>query len=184
VSTQLDHFEVLHQARIRGLAPLEELGDVGELVDASLLLVTERGAMLTPAGLARHEELLAAWREAADIDELASAYERFLAVNRPVKEACSRWQTQGDEEDALFVTVDALAGIVQRVKPALRRAGNAIPRFTTYAARLEAAVEAAGAGDGRFITDPRVDSVHSIWFECHEDFLVVLGRSREEEGSY
>ena len=39
-------------------------------------------------------------------------------------------------------------------------------------------------GDGRFITDPEVDSIHSIWFECHEDYLTTLGRDRESEGSY
>jgi hypothetical protein len=82
------------------------------------------------------------------------------------------------------MTVDSLSGILERVKPALHRAGQAVPRFSTYVPRLEAALEAAASGDGRFITDPRVDSVHNIWFECHEDFLTVLGRDREEEGSY
>jgi hypothetical protein len=59
-----------------------------------------------------------------------------------------------------------------------------VPRFATYTPRLEAALDAAGSGDSRFITDPRVDSMHSVWFECHEDFLVTLGREREDEGSF
>ncbi len=43
---------------------------------------------------------------------------------------------------------------------------------------------AASPRQATVITDPRVDSVHNIWFECHEDFLNVLERDCEEEGSY
>jgi hypothetical protein len=177
-------FESLHRARIRGLARVEDMTDVDDLVAASLLLVTERGCMLTPAGLERHEQLLAAWRDAVDLDVVVTAYERFLAVNQPMKDTCAGWQNGNADAEALFVTVDSLSGIVQRVKPALRRAAQAVPRFDTYTPRLQTALDAAAAGDGRFITDPRVDSLHSIWFECHEDFLVTLGRDREEEGSF
>jgi hypothetical protein len=79
-------FETLHRARIRGLVPVEVLGDVSELTEVSLLLVTDHGCMLTAEGLARHEELLAEWRENADLEGLAQAYERFLAVNQPFKD--------------------------------------------------------------------------------------------------
>ncbi len=177
-------FETLHRVRICGLVAADVLGDISELAEASLLLVNDRGCMLTPAGLARHEELLVAWRETVDLDALARAYERFLTVNQPVKELCAGWQSRGDDPEALFVVVDSLSAIVERVGPALRRAGQVVSRFGTYAPRLQAAVDAAAQGDGRFVTDPRVDSVHTIWFECHEDFLTTLGRDREEEGSF
>jgi hypothetical protein len=177
-------FESLHRARIRGLAPVDAMGDVSELVDASLLLVTDHGFMLTPAGLARHEELLAQWRQTAELDALATAYERFLAVNQPTKDICAGWSSGQGDAEALFIAVDSLSEVVQRVKPALSRAAQAAPRFATYTPRLEAALEAVAAGDDRFITNPRVDSVHNIWFECHEDFLVTLGRDREQEGSF
>jgi hypothetical protein len=177
-------FEDLHRARIRGLARAEDMTDVGGLVEASLLVVTERGCMLTPAGLERHEELLVAWRYAVDLGVVTTAYERFLTVNQPMKDTCAGWQSASADPEALFVTVDSLSGIVQRVKPALRRAAQTAPRFGTYAPRLDAALGAAAGGDGRFVTDPRVDSLHSIWFECHEDFLLTLDRDREEEGSF
>lgn len=177
-------FDALHLARVRGLAPRESLGDVDALVDAGLLTLTNSGGILTPAGLARHDELLAQWRETIDLEGLAAAYERFLTVNQPVKDACSRWQGQEDDPEALFLVADELSGLLERVQPALRRAGEAAARFATYPPRLQAALDAAGGGDARFITDPRVDSVHTIWFECHEDFLTTLGRDREEEGSY
>jgi hypothetical protein len=177
-------FEALHRARIRGLVPVAAMGDVTPLVAEALLLVTARGVMLTPQGLARHDELILAWRSQVDLDPLAKAYERFLTCNQPVKDLCAGWQRGAGDDEALFMAVDALTGLLERARPALRRAGQAVPRFSSYTPRLEAAVAAAGAGDRRYITDPREDSVHTIWFECHEDFLVTLGRSREEEGSY
>jgi hypothetical protein len=177
-------FETLHRTRIRGLAQLNAMGDVTELVDASLLLVTDHGCMLTPAGLARHEELLAEWRQTADLATIATAYERFLAVNQPMKDMCSDWSRSQSDAEALFLALDSLGEIVQRVKPALHRAAQAVPRFASYPPRLETALEAAAEGDERFITNPRVDCVHNIWFECHEDFLVTLGRDREAEGSF
>jgi hypothetical protein len=177
-------FEVLHRARIRGLVPAEALGPIDDLVAASLLLVSAQGCMLTPAGLRRHEELLVAWRASVDLDTVATAYEHFLAVNQPVKRICARWQGQEDDAEALFVAVDGLSDMVERVTPALLRAGAAVPRFSTYTERLASALRQAGDGDRRYITDPRVDSVHTIWFECHEDFLITLGRDREAEGSY
>jgi len=180
----LSMLEALHRARIRGLVPVDAMGDIGALVEAALLLVTARGVMLTPEGLARHEELLVTWRATVDLGDLAIAYERFLLVNQPVKDICAGWQRGAGDAEALFMTVDALTGLLERARPALRRAGQIVPRFASYGPRLQRAIETAGAGDSRFINDPRQDSVHTIWFECHEDFLTTLGRSREEEGSF
>ena len=177
-------FETLHLLRIRSLVPRDGLREVDRLLDASLILETPRGCMLTPAGLARHEELLVGWRATVDLQLVATSYDRFLAVNQPVKDLCSRWQVEGKGDEALFMTVEDLAEIVDRVSSALRRAGQAVPRFETYVPRLHSALGAAREGDGRFVTDPRVDSVHNIWFECHEDYLLTLGRDREEEGSF
>lgn len=177
-------FEALHRARICGLVPVDVMGDVGTLVEASLLLVAARGVMLTPEGLVRHEELLGAWRATVDLGALANAYERFLLVNQAVKDLCAGWQRGVGDAEALFMTVSELAGMLERVRPALRRAGQIVPRFATYGPRLQAAIETASGGESRFINDPRQDSVHTIWFECHEDFRTTLGRSREAEGSF
>ena len=182
---QLDsEFETLHLVRIRSLAPVETLGDVSGLVESGLITVTPRGCMLTPAGFERHEELLVQWRETIDGAVLATTYERFLVVNQPVKDLCSRWQVEGQDDEALFMTVEDLSEILDRAGSGLRRAAEVVPRFGTYPRRLNGALEAAREGDGRFITDPRVDSIHSVWFECHEDYLLSLGRDREAEGSF
>jgi pyruvate,orthophosphate dikinase len=31
------------------------------------------------------------------------------------------------------------------------------------------------------VASPRVDSYHSIWFELHEDLILLSGRTRAEE---
>lgn len=177
-------FDTLHVLRIRGLAPAAGLSELGPLVADELITVTDRGCVLTADGLARHAELLEQWRSGADIELLAKSYDRFMAVNKAVKELCARWQTQAGDAEARFMTAEELAEIIDRVRPALRRAGRVAPRFEGYIPRLDAAIDATRSGDDRFVTDPRVDSVHNIWFECHEDYLTSLGRDREEEGSY
>jgi pyruvate,orthophosphate dikinase len=47
--------------------------------------------------------------------------------------------------------------------------------------RLGLAVAAARGGDGRYIASPRVDSYHGIWFELHEELILLAGRSRADE---
>jgi pyruvate,orthophosphate dikinase len=50
-------------------------------------------------------------------------------------------------------------------------------------ARLDRAAAAVAAGDQRFVSSPRVDSYHSIWFELHEELIRLAGRSRSDEVS-
>ena len=52
------------------------------------------------------------------------------------------------------------------------------PRLASYPSRLAEAAGAIATGDSRFVANPRVDSLHQVWFELHEDVLVTLGRSR------
>ena len=180
----MSDFEVLHLVRIRGMARLESLDDTHRLISESLLISTKHGYLLSPQGLEHHDFLVSRWRKTVDLGMLAKAYERFLAVNTLAKQACASWQQTSRDDLARLVAVDTLTEVTGRAGPGLRRAGNAVPRFNTYIDRLGAALEFAGMGDGRFLTDPGVDSFHNVWFECHEDFLVTLGRSREDEGSH
>ena len=56
-----------------------------------------------------------------------------------------------------------------------------LPRLGAYGERLEMAATAAAAGDGRYVASPRVDSYHGIWFELHEDLMLLAGRTRAGE---
>jgi hypothetical protein len=178
---------VLHAARIKGvISPDGEDAMAPEdtitgLVDAGLLKIGGRGVALTSAGLKRHAELLTVFRQETDVATVAATYERFLALNAPVKASCARWQQSDRDAESLFQVADELGGFLERLRPALVRASEAAPWFEQYGVRLTNAWQRASNGDERFVTDPHFDSFHTIWFECHEDYLVTLGRSREEE---
>lgn len=182
-------FDLLHAVRVKGklmdeAIPPEASKRLRELEGEGCVMGSPAGYVLTEDGLRRQEEMLAREREELDLDALSVAYDRFLALNDKVKALCARWQEldPGDELTRLEL-LEELEGLHERVEASLRRAARGVPRFGSYLERLTAALEGARAGEDRRITDPAVDSYHSIWFECHEDYLLTLGRDRESEGS-
>ncbi len=56
-----------------------------------------------------------------------------------------------------------------------------LPRLAAYRERLERAAAAARGGDNRYVASPRVDSYHGVWFELHEDLILLAGRNRADE---
>ena len=171
----------LHPLALRGSLP-DIAADTEALEAAGLIVSTPAGWMLTEAGNAKHAALLAEEKEALDSEAIAAVYERFLAANKPFKAVNSSWQTA--DEDARWALVGELSDLVGRIEPALSRTSEALPRFDGYAPRLKAALARVEDGDFDHVTSPRIDSLHTIWMELHEDYLLTLGRSREEEGSY
>jgi hypothetical protein len=177
------HFDALHALALRGL--LAELpGDAVALEAAGLVVSTPSGFMLSEAGQAAHDRLLERERAELDSERVSAVYERFLAANGPMKAACARWQTTADGDDSRFEIIGELASCVERAVPPLRRTGEQLPRFAGYAARLQEALAKAEEGEHDYAVSPKVDSVHTVWMEIHEDYLQTLGRSREAEGSY
>lgn len=174
---------LLHRLRLRGMLADTSL-DAAALESEGLASSTPAGLMITEAGMNRADEQLAAEREAIDAAAVAAAYERFLAVNREAKARCARWQQASLGVEERFVLLGELQDLTERVGAALSRTALQLPRFGSYGPRLEAALETAGLGDGRWINDPTIDSFHTVWMECHEDYLLVLARSREVEGSF
>lgn len=187
----------LHVLKIKGRASVEEVAastsstpeEAAELLSqfAADELVVERtggrrpGWMLSPTGRARHEELLAEGLDDEAKEQLAQAYEGFLALNATVKEISSRWQSV-DDDAGRFELIEDVHEIHDDAVDSLNRAGEVSPRFTRYGERLSEALEQVET-DPRFMVSPAVDSYHTVWFEAHEDFLLTLGRTREAEGS-
>ena len=56
-----------------------------------------------------------------------------------------------------------------------------LPRLTTYRTRLARAAALVASGNPEFIASPRLDSYHNVWFELHEDLILLAGRTREDE---
>jgi pyruvate,orthophosphate dikinase len=58
---------------------------------------------------------------------------------------------------------------------------DGLPRLADYVSRLDRAAGLVAEGDHGYIASPRVDSYHSVWFELHEDLILLAGRNRADE---
>ncbi|MFI5261064.1 MAG: pyruvate, phosphate dikinase [Candidatus Limnocylindrales bacterium] len=146
---------------------------------------------LTEAGKARSQALLATEQEGWGTAAATEALDRFLALDGRMKETVTAWQMRAqdgppvlnDHSDPAYdrsvlerlVALDADAGAW------LAPLTSGPARLVTYRQRLQRALEAALAGDQRYVASPRVDSYHSVWFELHEDLIRLAGRTRAAE---
>ena len=129
---------------------------------------------LTPDGQRELAALLAA--EARDDAALAQAYDVFATIDAELKAAITAWQLAA--ADARGGQRAALAATGTRAAAVAGRLGGILTRYAPYARRLAAAVAALRAGDERYAASPRVESLHQVWFELHEDLLLTLDRER------
>ena len=186
-SVTAEGFEVLHLLRIRGRIAADQLGAeqavVEALSDAELVRMTERGVILTSKGFQQNALHLEFERAEIELDRFAATYDRFLRVNQPIKDVCAAWQARGISvsDDDMFKALDALEGLFERVRPSLSGAADIVPRFQSYVDHLAAALDRVAEGERKFLADPQSASFHTVWFECHEDYLLTLGRDRDSE---
>jgi pyruvate, orthophosphate dikinase len=148
---------------------------------------------LSAEGKLRALTLLTADRDRigqARSDELLVA---FHALDLRMKEIVTAWQVRevagvqalNDHSDPKY-DARVLADLVALHAEATGWLGpiiHALPRFGTYRTRLARAATLARDGDQRFVTSPRVDSFHGVWFELHEDLIRLAGRRRSDEAS-
>ncbi|MCW3039793.1 MAG: PEP-utilizing enzyme mobile domain [Solirubrobacterales bacterium] len=174
-------FPTLHALALRGMLT-EAPEDAAALEAAGLIVSTPAGWMLTDTGRTGHEQLLAAERASFDRAAVAPAYDRFLTVNGKLKVLCVAWQSGGAEQRARLLS--ELEDLVDRARPAVRRTAKVLPRFARYDERLSVALGRALAGEEDYVLSPLRESVHTVWMELHEDYLMTQGITREEEGSY
>jgi len=87
-----------------------------------------------------------------------------------------------DHSDASYDDriITRIGRLVQRLDPLLSALGQADARFTGYRERFTAALAGIDEGRADLVSSPTLDSVHTIWFEFHEDLLRTLGRARKE----
>jgi hypothetical protein len=184
VTQGLTDFEALHAIRVGGLhAAKPENAD--ELAERGLIFVSPVGCMLTEQGTERHAELLDEQRAQLDVEGVKALYARFLAVNQPCKSKCTAWQNLADDDfDGRFTIATDLQDILERVSTTITRTAEHLPRFADYPPRMKTALDKVLEGESEYLTSPTVGSFHNVWMECHEDYLLTLGISREEEGSF
>jgi hypothetical protein len=118
------------------------------------------------------------------------AYEAFERINTHLKGVITEWQTldvggsrivndhsDRDYDDKIITKIGDLH---ERAQPILRRFEIALPRISYYRRNLGIALEKAEDGEIEWISDVKLPSYHTLWFELHEDILRLLGRKRSE----
>lgn len=153
--------------------------EAGEMIQ-----LTEQGSSLAASLMARDRE---AWGE----ENAQRALEGFLPLDQRVKETVTAWQMRevddepvmNDHTDAEYdrAVLDAFASVHRDVSAWLEPLTHGLERLQTYLARLERAATRVSEGDHAYIASPRLDSYHTVWFELHEDLILLSGRTRQEE---
>jgi len=147
-------------------------------------MLTAAGQMILGGEYTRFNDAL---RANADFD---AAYQRFEIVNRELKQLITDWQTMevggkrvaNDHSNEGYDgrILDRLGDLHERFEPILNGLVACAPRLAIYRQKLEAALAKAEDGDIAWVSDARIDSYHTVWFELHEDLLRLLGRVRDE----
>ena len=146
---------------------------------------------LTEAGRARRAELLAGEQAAIGMDGAVAALDGLLGFDGRLKAVVTDLQLRqtdagpvlNDHADAAYeaTVIGRLAALHDETAAWLTALEPGWPRAGRYRARLAAALERVLAGDLRFVASPRVDSYHGVWFELHEDLILLAGRTRADE---
>ena len=202
-------FLVLHALRLKGFVAAPAVAELTgldhgdaqarleQLREAELAALREgrlSGWSLTPAGRARHAELIAAEVAAAACKAAVDAeYRNFLQVNELLLGVCTDWQLRtvggtqvvndhsDPEHDA--AVIGRLREVDDSVQPVCVSLADELARFSGYGPRLATAVAKVEKGDHDWFTKPLIDSYHTVWFELHEDLLATLAIERAREGA-
>jgi hypothetical protein len=178
-------------AEIVGLDIVEVRPILAKLVEARR--AAEKGGkyLLTPpARMALDSDYSRLYAEVRIHPDFRAGYEGFERLNGALKQLITDWQTKpvgrervpndhGDKDyDAKIV--DRLGALHERAEPVLSRLAGVLPRFRVYEEKLRAALEKSEDGAVQWISDAKIESYHTLWFELHEDLLRLMGREREE----
>ncbi len=170
-----------------GCSVEDATGVLGRLVDAGAAEPSAGVFKLTAEGRTKGAALMAADTRAWGLDRASAALEAFIALDRRVKAFATAWQLRdgapNTHADAAY-DAEVLAGLAPLhadVVAWLDGAAAGLPRLAQYGARLAAAAEAVAGGNGKYVASPRVDSYHGVWFELHEDLIILAGRNRADE---
>ena len=201
-----DDFRVLHTLRCIGVASEDRVataagstrhetaGRLRQLSDQGLVALAPGpfgGWGLTGEGRTAEQELLGLELDLTDArDHVRGCYQSFKELNPKLLQVCSDWQMRklgqsnilNDHADADY-DAKVLSRLMSIDDPAQRicnELADRLSRFGVYRLRLSSALERALSGDIAYVADS-LESYHTVWFQLHEDLLVTLGISRDEE---
>lgn len=180
-------------AAIAGAVGLNELR-VAELLQQATAtgrsVEAQGGYMLSPAGRMILDGLYSkVYANEREDQAVLQAYARFERINTELKHLITDWQmvdvgaqkVRNDHanQDYDARVLDRLGDLHERTTPILTAMSQRVPRLGIYQRKLENALERAEAGATQWVSDAKLESYHTVWFEMHEDLLRILGRERE-----
>ncbi len=185
------HGDAAQIARVSGLPTAAVEAELARAIANGRLAEVGGKVLLTPAGqmilMGEYSRFYADLRRDQGFGATCG---RFELINRDLKQLITDWQTlevggqrivnnhTNREHDARII--DRLGALHERFEPVLTSLTATVPRLQVYARGLDHALERAEAGDGVWISEVKIDSYHTLWFELHEELLRLLGRQREE----
>ncbi|MEY8014979.1 MULTISPECIES: MarR family transcriptional regulator [Mycobacterium] len=150
-------------------------------------LAEGKALQLLPDGRTRLGELLAAERRKANHAAVEAAYHDFRSVNADFKALVTDWQLRNGEPNAHddgeydSAVLARLADVHERVMPIATAVAAEVPRLAAYSDKLAAALAKVQSGQTTWLTQPLIDSYHTVWFELHEELILAAGLTREGE---
>jgi pyruvate,orthophosphate dikinase len=180
-----------------GLAPAlqateEETGAVLDRMTADgLAEITGAMFQLSADGKVLGAEMIAADRRQWGVENATRALDDFVALDGRVKDIVTAWQMRqvdgepvlNDHSDAAYdeSVLAQFAAVHEDAESGLRPVCDGLARLAIYLERLALAARLTAEGDHLYIASPRVDSYHNVWFELHEDLILLADRTREDE---
>ena len=180
-----DAFEVLHALCVKGMAGTAQLSLMTGRPESAVLpaarehvaagaavFVAARAVWrVTEPGRSRHAARVRADLTPGAARVLRACHDRFVPLDRRVKELCTRLQRREAAES------DARAELADLHRDLLAAAADMAPagdRYARYASRLTAARDRFDAGDAKALTGVMCDSYHEVWMELHRDLRLTL----------
>ena len=178
-------------AGIIGVAPDTVRVVLAKLVEAKRVVEAQGKYLLTPpARMALESDYSRFYGDLRTSPEFKGGYEAFERLNVALKQLITDWQTMlvaGErvpnthaDKDYDAGVIDRLGELHERAESVLARLSGVMPRFDIYRHKLLAALEKAEDGAAEWVSDAKIESYHTLWFELHEDLLRLMGREREE----
>jgi hypothetical protein len=174
-----------------GMTP-KRIGALLETAAASGRVTEANGKyLLTPlATVALEYDYSREYADLRDDADYMAAYAAFERINLQLKALITDWQTReiggqrlandhGDKQYDASV-IDRLGDLHERADAIFGRLVKGLPRLGYYRDHLFSALERAENGAIEWVSDARIESYHTLWFELHEDLLRIVGRKRAE----
>ena len=164
---------------------------LAQLVEGKRVVEAQGKYVLAPAArMALDSDYARFYEEARGNSSFQAGYNEFERLNAQLKQLITEWQTidvrgqrvSNDHSDKHHDDriIDRLGELHERAETALEKLAGVLPRFSIYRDKLAAALEKAEGGDIAWVSDAKIESYHTLWFELHEDLLRLMRREREE----